>query len=86
MVHLRIVTLWLGLIACGEGLFSLMLGAVFRGDPLMDSMASDALSLSAALIPAGLLGVALWVAFSLATAHRRAAAEAALQPAGNTVA
>jgi hypothetical protein len=79
MVHLRSVALWLGVIAVLEGLFALGLAALFSGQAGMSDMGSDASSLAGNLIPAGLAGLALWLILTLLTAHRRAAAEAALQ-------
>ena len=79
MVHLRSVVLWLGVIAVLEGLFALGLAALFSGQAGLSDMGSDASSLASTLIPAGLTGLALWLVLSVLTAHRRAAAEAALQ-------
>lgn len=79
MVHLRSVTLWLGLIAIAEGLFALGLSALFGADPSLRSLIGDPAALSGALLPAGVLLLGAWAWFTIATASRRAAAEAALR-------
>jgi len=71
MVHFRSLALWVGLIAVAEGLLSLALATLFADH--------DALALAGGLIPGGILCLAAWVGLTLATAHRRAAAEAALR-------
>src|SRR4051812_38884010 len=79
MVHLRSVVLWLGVIAVLEGVFALGLAAISSGEAVLADMGSDASSLAATLIPAGIAGLVLWLVLSLLNAHRRAAAEAAPQ-------
>lgn len=81
MVHLRSLALWLGVIAVVEGLFALILSVVFSREAGLEGIGGDAVALAGSLLPAGLVGLLLWLAMSVLTAHRRAAAEAALQSA-----
>jgi hypothetical protein len=81
MVHLRSLMLWLGLIAVAEGLFALVLAAVFGGQAGLEAMGSEATGLAGTLIPAGIAGLLAWLLMTLLTAHRRAAAEAAVEAA-----
>ncbi|BDZ45958.1 hypothetical protein [Naasia aerilata] len=81
MVHLRCVTLWLGLIAIAEGLFAIGLATLFGDQAGLDGMGSEAAGLAGTLIPAGIVALVLWVGMSILTAQKRAAAEAAMNSA-----